>query len=492
VIDLRYGTAPGRWVIAATVLGSGIATVDGTVVGIALPTIGREFHTGVATLQWVVTAYALTLAGLLLLGGALGDRLGRQRVFIVGTIWFAVASLACGVAPTTTVLITARALQGVGAALLTPGSLAILQASFAPDDRSRAIGAWSGLGGLAAAIGPFVGGWLISAVSWRLVFFINLPVAVAVVLVSLRHVPDSKDESVTGRLDVGGAALVTLGLVGVVYGLIEGPALGWGSPITVTALLGGGILLLAFWRRESRVAHPLMPPGLFASVQFSAANAVTFAVYGGLGGALFLVPVQLQEVAGYSPLEAGAALLPVTVLMLALSARSGALATRIGPRLQMSVGPVVVGAGLVLLTRVSTSGDYLTEVLPAVVVFGLGLAATVAPLTATVLAAAPADHAGVASAINNDVARTASLIAVAVLPAVTGMTGNSYLHPAEFTHQFRDAVLLAALACVLGGVLAALTIQNPPRRDRHVSPARPRLDSHCALDGPPLRKELAS
>ena len=407
VIELRYRTAPGRWVIAATVLGSGIAQLDSTVVGIALPAIGRQFGAGVTTLQWVVTAYTLTLAGLLLLGGALGDRLGRRRMFVTGTIWFAVASLAAGLAPTGPALIAARALQGVGAALLTPGSLAIIEASFAPDDRSPAIGAWSGLGGVAAAVGPFVGGWLISAVSWRLVFYINLPVAVAVVWISLRHVPESKDPSEGGRLDVAGAILVTLGLVGVIYGLIEGPTLGWGSVTTLAALLGGVVLLTAFVLVERRVAQPLMPLELFRSTQFSAANAVTFAVYGGLGGALFLLPVALQEVKGYSPLEAGASLLPVTLLMLLLSARSGALAARIGPRLQMSVGPLVVGAGLALLSRATGTGSYLTDVLPAVIVFGLGLACTVAPLTSTVLAAAPAENTGVASAINNDVARTA-------------------------------------------------------------------------------------
>jgi EmrB/QacA subfamily drug resistance transporter len=488
---LRFGTASGRWVIAATVLGSGMALLDGTVVGIALPTIGREFHVGLSTLQWVVTAYALTLAGLLLLGGALGDRLGRRRIFVIGTIWFALASLACGVAPGASTLIAARALQGVGAALLTPGSLAILQASFESEDRSRAIGAWSGLGGLAAAIGPFLGGWLIGSVSWRFIFFINLPVAVAVVAISARHVPESKDPTITGRLDTSGAALVTLGLVGVVYGLIEGPTLGWTSPVTVIALAGGAILLVAFWMVESRISHPLMPPSIFASRQFSGANAVTFAVYGGLGGALFLVPVELQEVAGYSPLQAGAALLPVTFLMLALSARSGALASRIGPRLQMSAGPFVVAAGLVMLTRVDQSGNYLTEVLPAVLVFGLGLATTVAPLTSTVLAAAPAEHAGVASAINNDVARTASLIAVAFLPVAAGMTGYSYVHPAAFEGDFRKAVLYAALVCAVGGVIAICTIRNPSGRELY-SQARPHQDAYCALDGPPLRKEAAT
>jgi EmrB/QacA subfamily drug resistance transporter len=480
--ELRYRTGAGRWVIAATVLGSGMAMLDGTVVGIALPAIGREFDAGVSTLQWVVTAYTLTLAGLLLLGGSLGDRFGRRRVFVIGSIWFAVASVVCGLAPNSATLVGARALQGVGAALLTPGSLAIIQASFASDDRSKAIGAWSGLGGVAAAIGPFVGGWLISAVSWRLIFFINLPVAVAVTMISTRHVPESRDPSAVGPLDALGATLVTLGLIGVVYGLIEGPALGWGSPICVAALLGGVLALVAFVFVESRQAQPIMPLELFRSKQFSAANAVTFALYAGLAGALFLLPVELQEVAGYSPVEAGAALLPVTLLMLTLSARSGAWAARIGPRLQMSVGPVVAGIGLALLTRATGSGGYVADVLPGVVVLGLGLATTVAPLTSTVLAAAPAEHSGVASAINNDVARTASLVAVAVLPAISGISGSSYADPAQLAASFRTAMLVAAGICIAGGLFAAFAIRNPT-----VSARQGPYESHCALDGPPLQ-----
>jgi EmrB/QacA subfamily drug resistance transporter len=490
--DLRYDTAAGRWVIAATVLGSGMAALDGTVVGIALPTIGKQFHSGVSTLQWVVTGYTLTMSGLLLLGGSLGDRLGRRKVFVVGTLWFALASLACGLATSPTLLIVARALQGIGAALLIPGSLAILQASFAPDDRGKAIGAWSGLGGVATAIGPFLGGWLIGAVSWRLIFFINLPVAVAVVLISARHVPDSRDPTVEGRLDVGGATLVTAGLVTLVYGLIEGPDLGWTSPAIVATLAAGVVLLGAFWWLESRLAHPMLPPDALASSQFSAANAVTFVVYGGLGGALFLLPVDLQQVAHYSPLEAGAALLPVTVLMLLLSSRSGALAARIGPRLQMSAGPLVVGAGLALLARVTGSGSYLGQVLPAAVVLGLGLAITVAPLTSTVLAAAPEQHTGMASAINNDVARTAGLIAVAVLPVAAGITGDSYLHPAALSHGFHIAVLVAGGACVLGGLLAAAVIRNPRPAPEPAGAPEPRHDVHCGLDAPPLRRTAAA
>jgi EmrB/QacA subfamily drug resistance transporter len=437
----------------------------------------------------VVTGYTLSLAGLLLLGGALGDRYGRRRVFTIGVVWFAAASLLCGVAPSTGFLIGARILQGVGGALLTPGSLAILQASFVREDRSRAIGAWSGYGGVATAIGPFLGGWLIEVASWRWVFGINIPLAVGVVVIAVRHVPETRDETVSGRLDWPGAALITSGLVGVTFGLIRAGSFGWTSPAVVAPLVGGALCLGVFVLVESQRAHPMLPLGIFRSRQFTAANVVTFVVYGALGGALFLLPVELQVVAGYSPVASGAALLPVTFIMLALSARSGALSARIGPRLQMSVGPVVVGLGLALFTLIGPSGTYIATVLPGVVVFGLGLATTVAPLTSTVLGAAPAEHAGMASAVNNDVARTAGLIAVAVLPVAAGITGSAYLHPAALDHGFTTAVLIAAVLCASGGLLAAITIRNPARL-----PAAERLapDLHCALDAPPLRASLSS
>jgi EmrB/QacA subfamily drug resistance transporter len=494
---LRYASSTGRWVLAGTVLGSGIAALDATVVGIALPAIGRDFHATVTSLQWVVDGYTLPLAGLLLLGGALGDVYGRRKLFVIGTVWFALASLACGVAPNDGFLIGARALQGVGAALLTPGSLAILQASFAPDDRSRAIGAWSGLGGVATAIGPFLGGWLIGAVSWRLVFFINLPIAAVVVAIAVRHIPESRAPGPRQPLDPAGAATISLALAGLTYGLIAASGDGWTSPSVLVSLLAGAVLLAAFCVIEARSTHPMLPLGVFKSRQFSAANAVTFVVYGALGGALFLVPVVLQEVSGYSPLEAGTALLPLTAIMLAFSARSAALSARIGPRLQMTVGPLVIAAGMALFTRVNGNGSYLTEVLPAVLVLGLGLATNVAPLTATALNAAPAEHSGIASAVNNDVARTASLIAVAILPALAGITGDAYLHPAELTQGFHTAVLIAAAATAAGGILAAATIRNPPRKPARKSgeaaPDEHTLrTSYCALDAPPLRSNCAA
>jgi EmrB/QacA subfamily drug resistance transporter len=481
---LRYASAQGRWVLLATVLGSAIASIDATVVGIALPAIGRDFNSGLAALQWVITAYTLTLAGLLLFAGALGDKYGRKRIFLTGVVWFALASLLCGIAPDAPFLIVARAVQGIGAALLTPGSLAIIQASFASEDRGKAIGAWSGLSGVGSAIGPFLGGWLIQAVSWRLIFAINLPVAALVVAVGLRHVPESRDPRATGRVDVTGGALITVGLIGLTYGLIEGPSAGWTSPAPLAALAGGVLLIAAFIAWERRSATPMLPLSLFRSTQFNAANIVTFAVYGALGGALFLLPIQLIQVSRYTALEAGISLLPVTVIMLALSARSGALAARIGPRLQMTVGPLVIATGLALFTRIGPSGSYVAEVLPAVLVFGLGLAINVAPLTSTVLAAAPAEHAGMASAVNNDVARAASLIVVAVLPAAAGLSGVSYLHPAQFSAGFHTASLISAAICVAGGAVAAVAIRNPRRARPGLAPAPAQL-FHCGLDAPP-------
>lgn len=458
---LTYASRRGRWVVAATILGSGMAMLDGTVVGLALPAIGREFDTGFAALQWVFNGYTLTLAGFLLLGGALGDRFGRRRMFLVGTVGFALASALCGVAWSAPVLVTARALQGVAAALLTPGSLAILQASFVEQDRSRAIGAWTGLTGVAAAVGPFVGGALIARWSWRTVFYINVPVAILLVPITLHYVPESKAPARSRRLDAGGAVLAALGLAGLTWGLIEGPARAWAGASTLAPLGGGVAALVALVLAERRHPDPLLPLGLFRSRQFSGANAVTFLVYGALGGALFLLPVVLQNAASYSPIEAGLALLPLTLLMLALSGPSGALAGRIGPRLQMTVGPLVIGAGLGLLALFAGPGPYATRVLPGMLVFGLGLAITVAPLTATVLGAAPTEHAGIASAVNNDVARAAGLFAVALLPPLAGVTGMSYRDPSKLAAGFHQAAWLAAAACALGAAMALATIRNP-------------------------------
>ena len=488
--ELAFGTARGRWVLAATVLGSGIASLDATVVGIALPSINRSFGGGVGTLQWVVTGYSLTLAAFLLLGGSLGDRLGRRRIFSIGIAWFAVASALCGIAPNATFLVVARVVQGIGGALLTPGSLAILQASFRADDRSRAIGAWTGLSGVAAAAGPLVGGYLLAVASWRWVFYINIPVAAFVLVLTARHVPESSDPTSSRHIDTVGATLAVLFLAGLTYGLIEGPTRGWGSPLVVVAFVVAACSAVAFLVVERRSPDPMLPLDLFRSRQFSGANAVTFVVYGALGGALFLLPVELQLVAHYTPLDSGLALVPVTLIMLTFSARSGQLSARIGPRLQMSVGPVVVGAGLALLAMATEHGSYWTQVFPAILVFSIGLAITVAPLTSTAMSAAPAEHSGIASAVNNTVARAAGLCAVAVLPLAAGLTGAAALSPTELADGFRTAVYIAGATCAAGGLLAVLTIRNPARPPTHRP--EPECPYTCGVGAPGLRPDLAT
>jgi EmrB/QacA subfamily drug resistance transporter len=482
--ELVLRSARGRWVLVATVLGSAIASIDATVVSVALPTIGRDFGTGFAALQWVVTAYSLALSGLLLIAGALGDKYGRKKVFLTGVVWFAAASILSAIAPSAAALIAFRGLQGVGAALLTPGSLAILQATFRADDRGRAIGAWAGFSGLGTAIGPFIGGWLVSVSSWRLIFLINLPIAAIVVAVAWRHVPESRDRRATAPIDVIGGTLATTGLLGLTFGLIEGPSGGWSSAPVLAALLVGIALLIGFVGWERRTATPMLPLGLFSSTQFSATNIVTFIVYGAIGGTLFLLPINLQNVSGYSPLKSGVALLPATVITLVLSSRSGLLAARIGPRLQMSVGPVLIGIGLALFILTRKSGNYPTEVLPGVLVFGLGLAVTVAPLTSTALASAPTKNADIASAVNNDVARAAGLIAVALLPAAGGIHGTDYRNSTLLSSGFHVASLIAAGLCLAAGVLAAFTIRNPSKAAQAQVPPQ-RHPSHCALDAPP-------
>jgi EmrB/QacA subfamily drug resistance transporter len=458
--SVTYGSRAGRWVLFATILASGIAQLDATVVNVALPRIGKNLHIGLTSLQWTVNAYALTLSGLLLLGGSLGDRFGRRRVFVIGVVWFTAASLGCALAPSGGFLIGMRAVQGIGGALLTPGSLAILQAVFEPDDRAPAVGAWSGLTGVASAMGPVVGGLLVAVApwGWRLVFLINLPLAAAVVVAS-RHIPETRDESAEGKIDLIGAALAAVGLAALIYGLTEGSTFGWGTR-QVGATVAGVVLLAIFAAVELREHTPMLPMRLFRSQQFSAANAVTVVVYGALGGVFFLLPVELQQGVGFSPLEAGASLLPVTAMLLLLSSRMGRYAARRGPRLQMTAGPIVAAVGVTLLARVHPGASYVSAVLPGIIVFGLGMATTVAPLTATVMAAAPARDVGVASAVNNDVARTAALFAVAVLPALSGITASAYKSPAALSNGFHHAVWIAASLCALGGVLAGLLIRN--------------------------------
>lgn len=467
--------------------------LDGTVVNVALPTIGRHLDASLGGLQWTVTAYTLALAGLILLGGALGDRLGRRRVFVTGVAWFALASALCGLAPDIGVLIGARVLQGIGGALLVPGSLAILQATFIPADRPRAVGAWSGLGGVAGAVGPLLGGWIIVAVGWRWVFLLNLPLAAVVIAVTLRHVPETRDLSASGKFDVSGAVLAALALAGITYALIEGPEAGGRLAGPIAAGVVGVVAAIAFVMVERRRGHspggtaPMLPLDVFASRQFTAVNLVTFLVYGAFSGVLFLLVLQLQVVAGFSPLVAGTALLPVTILMLVLSSRAGALAQRVGPRWPMTVGTALIAVAVLLMIRIGVHASYAADVLPAAIVFGLGLSLTVAPLTATVLASADVRHAGVASGVNNAVARAAALLAVAGLPAAVGLGAAAYHSKVVFSGGFRSAMIICAALLAAGAVLSAVMINNDVLRPAADHPVpEPECRVNCAVGAPPL------
>jgi EmrB/QacA subfamily drug resistance transporter len=482
---LRMGTPRGRWVLFTTVLGSSLAMLDATVVNVALDRIGTDLDADFAGLQWTVNAYTLTLAAFILLGGSLSDRFGRRRVFVVGVCWFAVASLLCGLAPNIGTLIAARALQGVGGALLTPGSLAIISASFRGSDRSAAIGAWSGLGGVAGALGPFLGGWLVEW-NWRAVFLLNLPVALLIVAVAARHVPESRDPFAPARLDWAGTALVVSGLGLVTYALTSAGA-GAGVGVWASGAIGVAALL-AFVVVERRSDHPLVPPVLFRSRQFTVVNGVTVLVYGPLGVVFVLLVLQLQVVAGFSPLLAGTALLPVTLLMLAFSARVGRLSRRIGPRPLLTAGPLVAAGGVLLLAFIGEDADYVRDVLPGAVLFGAGLTLLVAPLTATVLESAADRFAGTASGVNNAAARSAGLLAVAVVPVVAGISGADYTEPAAFSDGFRTALLICAGLLVLAGVLAAALVRRPVGALPDGGETRIRVEEclTCSVSAPPM------
>lgn len=462
---IRVSSAAGRWVLAATILGSGMAMLDGTVVNVALRRIGADLHASLGDLQWITNGYMLSLASLILLGGALGDRYGRRKVFTVGVIGFAAASLVCGLAPNVELLIGARIVAGIAAAMLTPGSLALIQGAIVPADRARAIGTWSGLGGVTTAIGPFVGGWLVEYASWRWVFFINLPLAV-LTLLAARKVPETRDQTAAHSFDVPGAVLGTVALAGLTYALIE-----WSSRsgVAAGALAVGVVGGIAFVLNERRRTHPMVPPELFASRQFSAANAMTLLTYAALGAVMFFLVLQLQTVAHYAPLSAGLATLPVTIVMVLLAGRGGALAARIGPRIPMTVGPMLCAIGAFWLARVDAGVNYWIDVALPVTVFGLGLAALVAPLTATVLAAAPDRRAGVASGVNNAVARAGSLLSVSALPLLVGLSGDDYSRPDVFSAGYRTAMWWCAGLLVAGGLLSWLTIRSPRRASPRIA-----------------------
>lgn len=441
----------GRAVLAGVTLGTGIAILDGSIVNVALRTIGADLGASLAQLQWVVNGYLLSLASLVLVGGALGDRWGRKRVYLVGVVWFAAASALCAAAQSPGQLVALRVLQGVGAALLTPGALSVIQSSFRREDRAAAIGTWAGFSGVAAAGGPLVGGWIVDHTTWRWVFAINVPLCLLVVALTARSTPESRDPEAAHRpFDVAGAVLGGVALGVLTYALTAASETG---PLVVTAgvvlalLLGAGFVTV-----ERRSANPLVPPSLFASRVFTAANAMTLLVYGALGSVMVFVVLQLQA-AGWSALEAGLSGLPVTVALMLLSSRASALAARIGPRVPMTVGPLVCAAGALLLLRIDVDAGW-GDVLPGMVVFALGLAFLVSPLTAAVLGAAPDSHAGVASGVNNAVARAGSLLAVAALPALVGLTGDDYLDPALMTSGFRAAMVWCAGLLATGGVVS--------------------------------------
>ncbi|HWB65835.1 MAG TPA: MFS transporter [Mycobacteriales bacterium] len=477
--DVTYRSTAGRGLLVATVLGSGVAFLDSTVVNVALPRMAASLHSGFATMQWVLDAYLLTLGSLVLIGGALGDVIGRRRVFLIGLVGFGATSALCGASPDGRVLIVSRAVQGIAAALLVPGSLSLITASYTAEDRDRAIGAWSGLAGLASALGPFLGGWLVGAASWRWVFFINLPLIAVAIAVTLRCVPESRDEepglSTLSRLDLPGAVLASGGLALLTFPLIENDAaMAVRGSLFAAAAIAGVLFVVA----EHRRAHPMLPLELFGSRTFTIANAVTFVVYGALGGALFLVAVQLQTGLGYSPLEAGAATVPITVLLLLFSARVGALLPRVGARTFLTAGPILAGGGLVLLARAVPGSSYAGGVLPGVLVFAAGMCLVVAPITATALGAVEPARAGLASGVNNAVARVAGLVAVAVLPVVAGAPSGTHLS----THGYRLAMIVAGVMAAAGGVLA---LAGLPVRSHVTAGAR---EPDPALQPPPYSR----
>lgn len=488
--QLRVRSAQGRWVLTGTIVGSSLVMLDGNIVNVILAPISEDLTVGFVGLQWITNAYTLTLAALILVGGALGDRWGRRRIFLVGTLWFTLASLLCAVSTNEQMLVTARALQGIGAALLTPGSLSIISASFHPDDRARAIGAWSGLAGVATATAPFLGGWL-AGISWRLVFLINLPLAIMVIWTGIRHMPESRDESATGRtLDLPGAALVVLMLTPLTWGLTEAGRQGW-TPVVIGAVVLGCIAGAAFVVVERRASNPLVRLGLFTDRVFAATNLTTLFMYGALSLYFLLVVLQLQLVTGWSPLAAGLSGLPVTILMLLLSARFGALSEQLGPRLLMTVGTLLAACGFLLGLRIDGDATYLTEVLPAAVLMGLGLSVAVAPLTAAALGAAPVNLAGVASGINNAIARSAALLAIAVVPGIAGLSNVATGDAVGFAAGFRIAMLIGAGLLVIAALvswfgLAGTSPRLPAEADNRLPVHRM---SHCPLDSPAVHPQ---
>ena len=455
---IKLASVEGRTVMATVVLGSAVASLTATVVNVALPTLAGELGAGSSGQKWIINGYTLTLAAFMMVGGSFGDRFGRLRIYRIGVVWFAVASLLCAVAWNTQALIGFRLLQGVGGALLTPGSLAIIESSLRQSDRGRGVGTWSGITGLAGAIGPLLGGLLVE-ISWRWVFVVNVPVAAAVVVLS-HWVPETSDpHAYKTPIDLGGAALSALVLGTLSYALIEGPEGGFSNfeaAVAIVGVVGAGLL----WRLERRLKHPMLPLDLFTSRPFAIANLLTFLIYGGMGVLFFLLSVQLQVTAGWSALEAGTAMLPITIMMLLLSSKAGALSQRIGPRWPLTIGPLIVAGGMVMMTRIGPDASFVSDVLPAVTLFGIGLAGVVAPVTTTAMGAVPNKRAGAASGANNAVARTGGLLAVAAVPGLVGLTGTALSDPALLNPGFSRAMLVSAALVAAGGVLALVLLRS--------------------------------
>lgn len=458
-MQLRYQSARGRLALAASILGSGMAFLDSTAVNVALPAIEAELDTGFAGLQWIINAYLLALAALVLPCGALGDRLGRRRIFLIGLVWFGAASALCGAAPSGATLIAARAIQGIGAALLVPASLAMVQGAFVPEDRGPAIGAWSGFSGLSTIIGPLLGGWFVDAVSWRLVFLINPVLALVTALLAWRWVPESKDAR-PRRLDPAGTLAAAIALGGVVFALIEGPELGWTHPAIIGSGAAGLLGSAGFLIAEQRAADPMLPLAFFRRRRFAGVTAATVPVYFALGGVMFLLTLQLQRVLGYSALMAGASLAPVTLMLLVLSPPAGRLASRVGPRLPLTVGPLIAAAGVAAMSIIDAEASYVRHVLPGVLVFGLGLGLTVAPLTATAMAALEDAHAGLASGVSNAVTRAAQLLAISTLPLLAGLSGIERVGGERFSEGFARAAWIGAGIMCLGAAVAFATVRG--------------------------------
>ncbi|KNX39154.1 MFS transporter [Luteipulveratus halotolerans] len=466
---LRINEPQGRLLLLTTILGSGMAFLDGTIANVALPHIGAELDADLAGLQWVINGYTLTLASLILIGGSLGDRLGRKRVYAWGIGGFAIMSLACALAPTIETLVGARLLQGVAAALLTPGSLAMLQASFHPDDRMKAIGAWTGMLGIATAGGPVVGGWLVG-IDWRLAFWINLPLA-AIILVLLRWAPESRDEHASHHTDVPAVLLAPIGLAGITWALTAWPETG-ASATTLASLAVGVLACVAFVVAERSERDPMVPLSMFANRTFSVINLVTLLVYAALSGSMFFLAVYLQVSAGWTPLAAGAATVPMSIVMLFLASRFGGVATRYGARTPMLAGSLVIVVALSLLALAPDDPSFVRHILPGVTLMGFGLSMLVAPLTGTVLAAAPQSRSGLASGINNAVSRTAGLLAIAVLPLVVGLSGREYEQGPAVADAYRGAMWSCAALVLAGAVLAALGLQQRCDQASVVAPER--------------------